>query len=465
MKALVLTSLSGPDALALQNFPEPIPKAGQTMVRVTAGGMNFADIMTTRGGYPGTPQPPLVVGREFAGVEESTERRVMGYAQWAAFAEKTSAYANMIWPIPDHWTDEQAAAFPVNFFTAYLGYWQAGMTPGATWGEPAQPMWGQTPKPALSEVEGSVNRSEAPQHTPRVLIHAVAGGVGTAAVQIGKLLGVDMYGTSSSDEKLARVKDLGLQHGINYKQHDYEETVKNLTHGEGVDAVFEMLGGEHTAKSLRCLRDFGRVIQYGTATGKPPQLDLRAMYAKSASVQGLWLSYLSHKQEIMEPAWQQLSAWIAQGKLTPQIGHTFPARPRPRSLQAPARRQELRQSHLEDRLTKMWGGHSLRQAQGRPCPPPLTLLSAFEVDLSSCHCRLAWSLFLEHPRFTHQKVRQRTECDRNRVGEQIVHVTLADHHLHERQVAEDGDGSVTQVEAKQPRQRPRTSMAGLYPPR
>jgi NADPH2:quinone reductase len=255
----------------------------------------------------------------------------MGYAQWAAFAEKTAPHSNMIWPVPDHWTDEQAAAFPVNYFTAYLGYWQAGMTPGASWGEPAvpaqvpegsahpkspQPMSGQPPEPAPE-------RSEAPRRTPRILIHAVAGGVGTAAVQIGKLLGVDMYGTSSSTEKLARVKELGLQHGINYKQHDYEEVVKNLTHGEGVDAVFEMLGGEHTAKSLRCLRDFGRVIQYGTATGKQPQLDVRALYAKSAAVQGLWLTYLSQKPEIMAPAWQQLSAWIQEGKLTPQIGHVF----------------------------------------------------------------------------------------------------------------------------------------------
>jgi NADPH2:quinone reductase len=268
--------------------------------------------MTTNGGYPGTPPPPLVVGREFAGVEESSGRRVMGYAQWGAFAEKTAGYSNMVWTVPESWTDEQAAAFPVNYFTAYLGYWQAGMTPGAVSGQPRE-IWGQPPS--------AVQRSAAP---PRVLIHAVAGGVGTAAVQIGHLLGVEMYGTSSSDEKLARVKELGLQHGINYKQHDYEETVKNLTHGEGVDAVFEMLGGEHTAKSLRCLRDFGRVIQYGTATGKPPQLDVRAMYAKSASVQGLWLTYLSQKREIMEPAWQQLSAWIAQGKLTPQVGHVFP---------------------------------------------------------------------------------------------------------------------------------------------
>lgn len=295
MKALVLTSLSGPEALAVKNVPEPTLKPGETLVRVSAGGMNFADLMTTRGGYPGTPAPPLVVGREFAGVEESRGRRVMGYAQWAAFAEKTAAYSNMLWTVPDQWTDEQAAAFPVNYFTAYLGYWQAGMTQPAAAGK-----------------------------THRVLIHAVAGGVGTAAVQIGQLLGVDMYGTSSSDEKLARVKALGLQHGINYKAHDYEEVVKNLTHGEGVDAVFEMLGGEHTAKSTRCLRDFGRIIQYGTATGKQPKLDLRAMYAKSASVQGLWLTYLSQKPEIMEPAWKQVSAWIAQGKLIPQIGQVFP---------------------------------------------------------------------------------------------------------------------------------------------
>jgi len=302
MKALVLANLSGPDALSVQAVAEPALKAGQTLVRVSAGGLNFADFMTTKGGYPGTPAPPLVVGREFAGVEESSGRRVMGYAQWGAFAEKIAAFTTLIWPVPDEWTDEQAAAFPVNYFTAYLGYWQAGMT---LRGQPAS----------------AVRPSEAP---PRVLIHAAAGGVGTAAVQIGRLLGVDMYGTSSSDEKLARVKKLGLQHGINYKQRDYEETVKNLTHGEGVDAVFEMLGGEHTAKSLRCLRDFGRVIQYGTATGKQPQIDLRAMYAKSASVQGLWLTYLSQKREIMEPAWRQLSEWIEQGKLTPQVGHVFP---------------------------------------------------------------------------------------------------------------------------------------------
>jgi NADPH2:quinone reductase len=152
----------------------------------------------------------------------------------------------------------------------------------------------------------------------------VAGGVGTAAVQIGKLLGVEMYGTSSSDEKLARVKALGLQHGINYKQRDYEAAIKDLTRGEGVDAVFEMLGGEHTAKSVRCLRDFGRVIVYGNATGQKPGLDARVLYAKGASVHGLWLTYLSAKPELMNHAWQQLSTWTLQGHLHPAIGHVLP---------------------------------------------------------------------------------------------------------------------------------------------
>jgi len=294
MKAIVITRLGGPEVLELREVPEPVPNPRQVLVQVKAGGLNFADLMTSKGGYPGTPKPPLVAGREFAGVEDGTGRRVMGYTQWAAFAEKAAVTPELLWTVPEGWNEEQAAAFPVNYFTAYFAYWEAGF---------------------LAE-EG---------RGKRVLIHAVAGGVGTAAVQIGKILGAEMYGTSSSQDKLARVKDLGLQHAINYKERDYEEAVKDLTRGEGVDAVFEMLGGEHTAKSIRCLRDFGKVIQYGTATGKQPQLDLRALYAKAASVQGLWLTYLSGKRELMNQAWKQLSAWVAEGKLKPVIGHVLPA--------------------------------------------------------------------------------------------------------------------------------------------
>lgn len=296
MKALVITRFGGPEVLELQQVPDAHPAPEQVLVEVEAGGLNFADLLTARGGYAGTPKPPLTAGREFAGrivsdKADANGRRVMGYTQWAAFAEKTVAHRNLVWPIPENWTAEQAAAFPVNFFTAYFAYWKAGL---------------------LDKPAGT-----------RVLIHAVAGGVGTAAVQIGKILGIEMYGTSSSEDKLSRVRELGLQHGINYKQRDYADAIKELTHGEGVDAVFEMLGGEHVAKSVKCVLDFGRVIVYGAATGETPQLDTRILYAKGASVHGLWLSYLSSNRPLMESAWKQLSEWLAAGMLHPVIGNIF----------------------------------------------------------------------------------------------------------------------------------------------
>src|SRR5262249_15320132 len=101
---------------------------------------------------------------------------------------------------------------------------------------------------------------------------------------------------------------------------DYEHAVQELTHGEGVDVVFEMLGGQHTAKSIRCLREFGRVIVYGAATGQPAQLDPRLLYAKGASVHGLWFTYLSRNSSLMHQAWEQLSTWTKQGHLRPLIG-------------------------------------------------------------------------------------------------------------------------------------------------
>lgn len=295
MKAIVIQRFGGPEVLKLQEVAVPQPERGEVLVRVEAAGVNFADVMMAQGGYPGTPPPPVVAGREFAGTVEGSGERVMGYAQMGGFAETIAAPRNLLWPWPMGWSAPEAAAFPVNYFTAYLAYWEAGLAEGAPAG-----------------------------YRPRVLIHAVAGGVGTAAVEIGKILGVETYGTSSSDEKLARVKELGLDHGINYKREDYEKAIHELTGGEGVDAVLEMLGGEHTAKSLRCLRDFGRVILYGTATGQQPKFDTRAMYSKGSSVHGLWLSKLSLKENVMRPAWERLSSWIKEGRLRPVVGHVLP---------------------------------------------------------------------------------------------------------------------------------------------
>jgi len=301
MKAVVVPRTGGPEVLEVRDLPDPIPQSGEVLVRVEAVGVNFADTLSTRGVYKSTPSPPYVSGREFAGVVEATGERVMGYAQYGAAAEKIAMSRKMIWPQPKGWTSQQSAAFPVNFFTAYLAYWKAGMTSDAI-----EPVY----------VVG--------ERVRRVLIHAVAGGVGTAAVQIGKLLRIETYGTASSAEKLERVRNLGLDHAINYREVDYEQRIQELTRGEGVDAVFEMLGGEHTAKSLRCCREFGRVIIYGTATGERQKFDVGAMMARGLSAHGLWLSFLAEDHALMNDCLQAMLPWIDQGKLHPEIGHTLP---------------------------------------------------------------------------------------------------------------------------------------------
>jgi NADPH:quinone reductase len=303
MKAAVITRYGGPEVLEIREEPDPQPKPGQVMVRVEAAGVNFADIMAARGGYPGTPEPPLIAGREFAGRREDTGERVMGYTQSKAFAEKIATWPNLLWPVPEKWTAIQAAAFPVNYFTAYFAYWKASL---------------------LGEENPTLAKPAGVGHPRRVLIHAVAGGVGTAAVEIGGVLGVETYGTSSSDAKLEQVMKLGLQHGINYRRDDYEEAIRDLTEGQGVDAVFEMLGGEHVAKSVRCLRFLGRVITYGAATGQKARLDPRILYEQHTSVHGLWLGRLSQNGEVMSSAWKQLSQWINAGRLKPVVGDVLP---------------------------------------------------------------------------------------------------------------------------------------------
>jgi NADPH2:quinone reductase len=301
MKAVLVTRAGGPEVLEVREVPEPHPAPGEIIVRVEAVGINFADTMTTQGTYSGTPSPPFISGREFAGVIDSTGERVMGYMQWGAAAEKIAIKSKQLWPQPKGWTSAQSAGFPVNFLTAYLAYWKAGITDDA-----------------MEPIRWSDN------HQRRVLIHAAAGGVGTASVEMGKILGIETYGTASSDEKLERVQKLGLNYAINYREVDYEERVKELTKGEGVDAVFEMLGGEHTVKSLRCCRHFGRVIIYGTATGQRHQFDAGIMMARSLSAHGLWLSVLAKDVALINRCLKAMEPWIAEGKLHPEIGHILP---------------------------------------------------------------------------------------------------------------------------------------------
>lgn len=296
MKAIVVTADKGPESLQLRDVPEPKAEPGEVIVNVKAAGVNFADVRAAQGKYPGGPEPPFVAGREYAGMVEGTGERVMGYSQHSAFAEEIATSPRLIFPAPAKWNFEQCAAFPVNYLTAWLLYWKAGFVTGAV-GDPS---------PARSN------------GIRRVLIHAAAGGVGTAAVEVGKQLGIETLGTSSTDEKLARLKNLGLTHGINYTREDYEDRVKEITAGEGVDAVFDGLGGEHTGKSVRCLGFLGRVILFGSATGDQPKVNLGQLYLRGTSIHGLWLSKLVSNAELIRSALESMMPWIESGAIEPR---------------------------------------------------------------------------------------------------------------------------------------------------
>jgi NADPH2:quinone reductase len=301
MKAIVVPKRGGPDVLELRDVPDPVPNPAknEVLVDIEAVGVNFADTAQTQGIYPRGPRPPYIPGLEFAGhVHGSLNNRVMGFTSTGGYAERVAVNKQALLNVPDGWSAAEAAAFPVNYFTAYFGYWMAGLSDPAT------------------NAKAGKKKS--------VLIHAAAGGVGTAAVEMGKALGLEMFGTSSSEEKLSKVKQLGLQNGINYKEKDYEKVIAELTRGEGVNAVFEMLGGEHTAKSTRCLADMGRIIIYGMATGQTPQFDFMAMFQKNISAHALWLTPLASHQELMRQAWAAMSPWIAEGKLRPIVGAQLP---------------------------------------------------------------------------------------------------------------------------------------------
>lgn len=311
MHAIIVNRRGGPETLEYKDVsaPEPDTMQDEVLIDVKAAGVNFADTMQTQGTYPTGPRPPFTPGLEFAGVIHGSDERVMGFCTpelgRGSYASRLVARRSQLFPVPDDWTYAEAAAFPINYFTAYFAYWMAGYT---------------TPSPSPAPAT-AVNQDR------NVLIHAVAGGVGTAAVQIGRMLSVEMYGTSSSDEKLSHARALGLDHAINYKRVDYEQEINRLTNGVGVNAVFEMLGGEHTAKSTRCLSEFGKLIIYGTATGAPPQFDFMSMFQRNAKVQALWLTPIARHPSLMREAWQRMMEWAKdeiRGALRPVVGHELP---------------------------------------------------------------------------------------------------------------------------------------------
>ena len=237
MKAVVLTRTGAPEVLEVKEWPDPAVGAGEVRIAVRAAGLNFADTMARVGFYPAAPKMPCVLGYEVAGEVETIGpdvsgfvigQRVMAGTRFGGQAELATAQARDVMPLPDNLSFEEGAAFPVSYGTGY----------------------------AALMIMGGLREQN------RVLIHSAAGGVGTAATQIARNAGAEIFGTASA-AKHPVIQAQGVHHPIDYRSQDFKAEVRRLTDGEGVDIIMDALGPTSFRKDYRILRPGGRLIMYG----------------------------------------------------------------------------------------------------------------------------------------------------------------------------------------------------------
>ena len=303
MRAIQISEFSEKAELRQVDVPEPEPGPGEVLVDVKAAGVNYADLLMCRGRYGGKRPLPFIPGFEAAGVVTATGdgvknwkagQRVMGTVlrqTCACYAEKARMPAWLLQAVPGDLSFEEAGAFPEVFITAQL---------------------------ALHEF-GRLKAGED------VLIHAAAGGVGTAAVQVAKAAGARVFGTASTDEKLRRVKELGADVLINYAQQDFLEEVKRKTDGKGVDLVLESVGGEVFEKSLRCLRTLGRVVSIGTSGGKEGTAQPMSLRHRAITISGFSFGSLSVSSPgIVMRAMDAAQKLLEGRQVRAVVGHAIP---------------------------------------------------------------------------------------------------------------------------------------------
>lgn len=287
------------DVLEPAEADRPEPGPGEVRIEVEAAGINFADVMQRRGEYPGGPEPAFTPGLEAAGTVDAvgenvslqTGDRVVAMLDRGGYAEYAIAEPESIFPVPEGMSFEEAAGFPVQFLTAHGCLFE----------------WG-----GLEEGE-------------RVLIHAAAGGVGTAAVQLASRAGAEVFGTASSDEKLEHAARMGCDHPIDYTEEDFVEEIRDRTSGEGVDLVLDGVGGETFERSLKTLVPFGRVVTYGVASGEPGRIETPEVFFRNASVIGYHLGRaLRHEPNRVLKSVSDLTEGFAEGDLEVSVGKTFP---------------------------------------------------------------------------------------------------------------------------------------------
>src|SRR5690606_17777438 len=264
MKAWTVVRIGDPqEALELAELPNPEPKAGEVLVKVEAAALNFFDILQCQGKYQEKPDLPFTPGAEIAGVIEKAGdgvdiqlgQRVLatpqlpsgGLAEWVVVKQEG------IFPIPDSLSYSEAASLFITYQTAYF----------------------------------ALHRTARLQKGETLLVHAGSGGVGSAAIQLGKAAGATVIATAGSDEKTAVCKELGADQVINYRTEDFVSIVKEATGGKGANVIFDPVGGDTFDRSRKCIAFEGRILVIGFAGGRIADAPTNHALIKNYSIVGV----------------------------------------------------------------------------------------------------------------------------------------------------------------------------------
>ena len=299
MKALLCKAFGPASSLQLEDIPSPTPKANEVLLDVHAAGVNFPDSLIIQGKYQFKPPFPFAPGGEAAGVisavgdkvsQYRVGQRVMALTGWGSFAEQVCVPAYNLLPMPDGMDFASAAAFGMTYGTSMHALKQRGnLQPGET-----------------------------------LLVLGASGGVGLAAVEIGKAMGATVIAAASSAEKLEVARQAGADQLINYREQSLKDELKKLTGGKGVDVIYDPVGGPLFEEAFRCIAWNGLLLVIGFASGEIPALPANLPLLKGASLVGVfWGAFAQRQVQDNVANFQQLFAWYAEGKLKPLVSQRY----------------------------------------------------------------------------------------------------------------------------------------------
>ena len=300
MHAILCKSYGPPESLVFEEVASPQPGPGDAVISVKAASVNFPDVLIIENKYQLKPPLPFSPGSELAGVVKAVGDgvtsckpgdRVMAITGYGAFAEEVKTEARRALAIPAGMDFATAAAFGITYATSEFALVDRGaLTAGET-----------------------------------LLVLGAAGGVGLAAIEIGKILGARVIACASTDDKLAVCREHGADETINYATEDLRERIKGLTGGKGADVVYDPVGGPYTELALRSIAWRGRLLVVGFAAGEIPRIPLNLTLLKGCSIVGVfWGDFTKREPARFAEDMQQLGRWYEEGRLKPHISATFP---------------------------------------------------------------------------------------------------------------------------------------------